>query len=227
MPAVYESAGSGANEFARERLLRSLGTALVCDVLDSLGCRTSFLGPRLAPMWRSGPLAGPAFTIECRPAADVPGEPYGVLFQALASHRDGSVLVIKGGDAVSGVWGELLSTAALARGLVGAIVDGLTRDVAGIERAGFPVWATGTSPLDSAGRQDFATFGEPLEIGGTRIATGDWIVADDLGVACIPAGHLDTVIDRGLVKMAGESTVRDELAAGEDLGAVFRRHGIL
>jgi len=227
MSAVYESAGSGANEITRAQLLRGLGTALVCDVLDALGCRTSFLGPRLAPMWRSGPLAGPAFTIECRPAADVPGEPYGVLFQALASHRDGSVLVIKGGDAISGVWGELLSTAALARGLVGAIVDGLTRDVAGIERAGFPVWATGTSPLDSAGRQDFATFGEPLEIGGTRISTGDWIVADDLGVACSRAARLDTVIDRGLVKMAGESTVRDQLAAGEDLGEVFRRHGIL
>jgi hypothetical protein len=35
------------------------------------------------------------------------------------------------------------------------------------------------------------------------------------------------VIERGLVKMDGESTVRDELAAGEDLGEVFRRHGIL
>jgi len=227
MPEVYESAGSSANDSSREHLLRSLGTALVCDVLDSLGCRTSFLGPRLAPVWHSGPLAGPAFTIECRPAADVPGEPYGVLFRALASRRDGAVLVIKGGDQVSGVWGELLSTAAIARGIAGAVIDGLTRDVAGIERAGFPVWATGTSPLDSAGRQDFAAFGEPLEIGGTPVSTGDWVVADDLGAACIPAAHLDTVIERGLAKMAGESTVRDELAAGEDLGEVFRRHGIL
>jgi regulator of RNase E activity RraA len=136
-------------------------------------------------------------------------------------------LVIKAGDAVSGIWGELLGTAASARGIAGAVMDGLTRDVTGIERAEFPVWATGTSPLDSAGRQDFAAFGEPVEIGGVTVATGDWIVADDLGVARIPAEFVDAVIERGLVKMDGESTVRDELAAGEDLGEVFRRHGIL
>ena len=227
MPEVYESTGTSAHDSPRARDLRRLGTALVCDVLDALGCRISFLGPRIMPVWTCGPLAGPAFTIECRPAAEVAGEPYGVLFQALAARRDGAVLVVKAGDAVSGIWGELLSTAASARGIAGAVMDGLTRDVTGIERAEFPVWATGTSPLDSAGRQDFAAFGEPVEIGGVTVATGDWIVADDLGVARIPAEFVDAVIERGLVKMDGESTVRDELAAGEDIGEVFRRHGIL
>lgn len=227
MPAVYEPAAGGANGIPAAERLRHLGTALVCDVLDSLGCRTRFLGPGIAPMWRCGALAGPVFTIECRPAAEVQGEPYGVLFRALAVPREGAVLVVKAGDAISGVWGELLSTAASARGIVGAVMDGLTRDVTGIERAGFPVWATGTSPLDSAGRQDFAAFGEPVEIGGVAVATGDWVVADELGVTTIPAELLDTVIQRGLAKMAGESNVREELAAGEDLGEVFRRHGIL
>jgi regulator of RNase E activity RraA len=52
-------------------------------------------------------------------------------------------------------------------------------------------------------------------------------VADNLGAVVIPAEHLGQVIERGLIKMSGESIVREELAAGEDLGAVFRRHGIL
>lgn len=207
--------------------LQTLGTALVCDVLDGLGCRTSFLGPKIMRVWDSPAMAGPAFTLTCRPASDVPGEPYGVLFQALADRHEGAILVIAAGDLVSGVWGELLSTAALARGLVGAVTDGLTRDVTGIVDVRFPVYATGTSPLDSAGRQDFAAFGEPVTIGGVTIRPGDWIVADNLGVAVVPAAHLDKVIELGMAKMTGESTVRQELAAGEDLGTVFRRHGIL
>lgn len=207
--------------------LRTLGTALVCDVLDGLGCRTSFLGPEVMPVWDSPPMAGPAFTLRCRPASDVPGEPYGVLFRALADRHEGAVLVVEAGDLISGVWGELLSTAAIARGLVGVVTDGLTRDVTGIVDVQFPVYATGTSPLDSAGRQDFAAFGESVTIGGVTIRPGDWIVADNLGVAVIPTEHLDKVIELGLAKMTGESTVRQELAAGEDLGTVFRRHGIL
>lgn len=135
--------------------------------------------------------------------------------------------MVEAGDLISGVWGELLSTAAIARGLVGVVTDGLTRDVTGIVDVQFPVYATGTSPLDSAGRQDFAAFGETVTIGGVTIRPGDWIVADNLGVAVIPTEHLDKVIELGLAKMTGESTVRQELAAGEDLGTVFRRHGIL
>lgn len=227
MGRVYGSSPDGASEKSPATTLQVLGTAVVCDVLDGLGCRNSFLGPRIMPVWPAPSMAGPAFTMVCRPASAVPGEPYGVLFQALAEPRDGAVLVVEAGDQVSGVWGELLSTAAIARGFAGVVTDGLTRDVTGIVDLRFPVYATGTSPLDSAGRQDFAEFGTQVTIGGVTIRPGDWIVADNLGVAVIPAEHLEQVIERGLLKMSGESTVREELAAGDDLGAVFRRHGIL
>jgi hypothetical protein len=43
----------------------------------------------------------------------------------------------------------------------------------------------------------------------------------------VPAALVDAVIERGLEKMRAESTVRAELAAGDDLGEVFRRHGVL
>lgn len=227
MARVYGSDSNGASEVSPARTLAGLGTALVCDVLDRIGCRDSFLGPEIMPVWPSPAMAGPAFTLTCRPANDVPSEPYGVLFQALADRHEGAILVIGAGDLVSGVWGELLSTAAIARGLVGAVTDGLTRDVTGIVDVRFPMYATGTSPLDSAGRQDFAAIGEPVTIGGVTIRPNDWIVGDNLGVAVIPAEHRDRVIELGMAKMTGESTVRQELAAGEDLGTVFRRHGIL
>jgi regulator of RNase E activity RraA len=107
------------------------------------------------------------------------------------------------------------------------VTDGLTRDITGITDLRFPVYATGASPLDSAGRQDFVSFGGSVNLGGVTIRPDDWVVADNLGAVVIPAEHLGQVIERGLIKMSGESIVREELAAGEDLGAVFRRHGIL
>ena len=227
MSRVYGSGSNGASEMDHAARLRSLGTALVCDVLDGLDSRDSFLGPEIMPVWSSGPIAGRAFTLTCLPVSKVPGEPYGVLFRALADRQEGAILVIKAGDRISGVWGELLSTAALARGFSGVVTDGLTRDVTGLIDLQFPVYASGTSPLDSAGRQDFAAFGDPITIGGVTVSSSDWIVADNLGAARIPVELLGQVIERGLEKMAGESTVRHELAAGEDLGTVFRRHGIL
>lgn len=209
----------------------TVGTALVCDVLDGLGVRSSFLGTGIRPLWMGDVVAGIATTLACRPldrrSDQSIDEPYGVLFRALAEQQENSVLVIEAGDRHSGVWGELLSVAAMARGVVGVVTDGLVRDRAAIGELNFPVHAGGVSPLDSAGRQDFADLGGVLTFADVEVRPGDWILADDLGAVAIPARYVDRVIDLAEEKSHGERTVRGELEGGEDLGAVFRRHGIL
>lgn len=50
-------------------------------------------------------------------------------------------------------WGELLSTAARARGARGIVIDGYARDVAQITAMKFPTFATGIGMVDSAGRR--------------------------------------------------------------------------
>lgn len=217
----------GASDRDLAERLEHLGSALVCDALDSLGIRSSFLGPQIRPLWPSAPFAGRAVTLECRPAAEIQGEPYGVLFRALAVPRPDSVLVIAAGDHRSGVWGELLSVAARARGIVGVVTDGLVRDLSAIEQLGFPVHAIGVSPLDSAGRQDFAELETAIRIGEVEIRSGDWVVADELGAVSIPATAVIAAVELATDKHRGERTVRTELERGEDLGSVFRRHGIL
>lgn len=216
-----------ARNVVKRDQLQLLGTALVCDVLDSLGERNSFVGPALKAVWPCGAVAGTALTIRCAPYEDVEAGAYGVLFDTLADRHDHSILVITKGDSISGLWGGLLTVAAQARGVVGVVVDGLTRDVGEIVAAQFPVFARGTSPLDSAGRQNFAEFGGPVLIGDVVVNPGDWVVADELGVAVCPHQHIDQVIALGLEKMRGESTVRSELSGGADIGDVFRHHGIL
>src|SRR2546426_11918866 len=63
-----------------------------------------------------------------------------MLHAAVAGAAPGDVLVAQCHDFTFGVWGEVLMTAAQARGIAGLILDGAVRDVGALERAGFPVF---------------------------------------------------------------------------------------
>jgi regulator of RNase E activity RraA len=59
------------------------------------------------------------------------------------------------------------------------------------------------------------------------VKPGDWIFGDVDGICVIPGGIVEKVITLALEKVSHETTVRDELAAGEPLATVFARHQIL
>ena len=207
--------------------LGQVHTALLCDVLDSLGFREAALGASIQAVAGGSSLVGRAYPLRCEAADRVPDAPYERLIDAFDHLTGGDVIVIATGDDVSAMWGELLSTAAAASGVLGAVMDGLVRDLDDIDEMGFPVFGTGVSPLDSAGRQDVVEHGAPIRCGDAPVRRGDWIVADRMGVVVVPAHLALEATDRAEKKMAGESTARAELAAGESLGVVFDRHGIL
>ena len=93
---------------------------------------------------------------------------------------------------------------------------------------GFPVFAGGIGPLDSKGRGMVMAIDVPVECGGVPVRPGDWIFGDVDGVVVIPGGDRREG-DRAVARRRSrqETTVRDELAAGELLASVFARHGIL
>lgn len=207
--------------------LRRLHTALFSDVLDTMGCRASSVGVGIRPLQSDMKVAGPAFTMKCVPVDQVPDEPYVELLAAYASMQAGDVVVVETGDRVSAMWGELVSTAAMVKGAVGAVMDGMVRDVDQILEIGFPVFAIGYSPLDSAGRQEVVAHNTAIRCGDAEVRPGDWIFGDVMGVIVIPSELVEEVVDRAEAKDAGESTVRAELLRGDEIGEVFRRHGIL
>jgi regulator of RNase E activity RraA len=110
---------------------------------------------------------------------------------------------------------------------VGAVTDGLTRDVEPIERMGFPVFARGASPLDSAGRQAVRAFGRPVVCAGVEVHPGDLVFGDVMGVIVIPAELAEEAAGLAEEKNAGEDRVRLELERGDDPADVFERYGIL
>ena len=127
----------------------------------------------------------------------------------------------------SAIWGELLSTAAAVRGVTGAIMDGTARDIAQTLDIGFPVFATGATPLDSAGRQEVVEFQGAIRCGEATVRPGDWLFGDIQGAVVIPVDLLQQAVDLAEAKDRGEATVREELLRGDDIGDVFERHGIL
>mgnify|MGYP001579676382 CR=1 FL=1 len=102
-----------------------------------------------------------------------PAAPYAKEIEALDSVCPGEVVAIStGGSRRNAPWGELLSTAATARGARGAVADGLVRNVKKIRQLGFPVFARGIKPVDSKGRGIVVECTRPVSAGGIVVSPG-------------------------------------------------------
>ena len=124
-------------------------------------------------------------------------------------------------------WGELLSTAARARGARGAIIDGLVRDVRKIEEIEFPVFATGVKPVDSMGRGIVTAYNVPVECGEVLVSPGDFVFADFDGIVVVPRDRVKEVIALAADKVQRENHSRRELLEGNYLRDVYNKYGVL
>jgi regulator of RNase E activity RraA len=205
-----------------------LSSAVLADVLDILGHRTSALPAYLKPLRPEWRCLGRAATLSAVPVAVEPAQPYAVELECIDGLRPGDVLVATThGDRGSALWGELLSTAARAHGAVGAVIDGMTRDVTRIVAMGFPVFAAGVCPLDSRGRLDGLSHGQPIRLGDCMVRPGDWVLGDVDGVVLAPAELAAEAFRLALEKVTAENRVRDELARGRSVREVFAEYRVL
>jgi regulator of RNase E activity RraA len=154
--------------------------------------------------------------------------PYELEIKLIDDLRPGEIAVLGCGAAETiAPWGELLSTACMARGAAGCVTDGLVRDIRAIRKLGFPVFHGGIGPLDSKGRGKVMAIDVPIACGGVHIAPGDLLFGDADGVVCVPQAIEQKAIATALQKVEGEEHTREALARGEKLATVFARYGIL
>jgi regulator of RNase E activity RraA len=211
-----------------EHIEATLYTAVVSDSLDQLGYRDCAMSERLRPVSSKHCFAGWARTILCRDLHyDVP-DPYAKEIEAVDSLLCGEVAVVGTGQSVRNApWGELLSTAAAARGARGAVVDGLVRDVKKIEALGFGLFAAGIKPVDSRGRGVVVEYNTPIECGGVLVSPGDLIFADYDGVVVVPKSAVLETIRIASEKVVSENHSRADLAKGAYLRDVFAKYCVL
>ncbi len=224
----------GSGEEARvtgdryDQLADKLYAAVISDVLDAAGRRNQVLDARVTHLCGPGVLVGRAATMLAGDQVEVEGEPYALQIEATDALVEGDVVVATTqGNERAAFWGELFSTAAMARGARGLVLDGFVRDRRKIDEIGFPVFATGSLPVDSMGRLTVHAHGVPIRCGGVVVRPGDLIFAEPDGVVVVPSQIEEKIIADALEKVEREDTVRAELAKGAPLAQAWKRHGVL
>lgn len=211
--------------------LHALSAAVLSDVMDSLGLGRRAMKPFVRPLDDGQVLVGRARTGLYMPAyAMRDGEnPYEVEIALVDDLKPQDVVVLACNGPTDRIapWGELLSTASVARGAAGCVTDGLVRDVKQIRQMQFPVFHGGIGPLDTKGRARMVERDTRVECGGVSIEPGDIVFGDVDGVVVIPRAHEHDVVLKAIEKVTGENHTRDALRQGEPLAVVFKRFGIL
>lgn len=188
------------------RALDTFRRAGAATVYEAAG-RTGDVDPAIFAVTPGLAVAGPAFTAVCDYGDNL------ALHRAVAKATPGDVLVIAAGGGAFGHLGDVLAEAAIARRLIGIVIDGSVRDPAELRRMRFPAWARGLA-IRSAAKTKPGTIGAVVEIGGVRIAPGDLIVADDDGACAVAAADLDRVLETTEKRLAAEAGIRERLRAG-------------
>ncbi len=152
-----------------------------CDLADALP-RNQFMQYRIHPLWPNMPrIAGRAFTVQCGQGDNL------MLHAAIYAAQAGDILVVQANDQYA-VSGGNVCAIAQSRGIAAFIVDGVIRDIDEVVDIAFPVHALGTCPKPGA-KKIYIPLNQPVVCGGVNVHTGDIIVADNDGVAVIPAAQ--------------------------------------
>lgn len=221
---------------------QKLYTPVVGDILDQMGYTHQFLPSGIRPLACQVPcgpfrpagetedcrlkVAGYACTVLENDVFGMPQKPFGYLTEALDQLRSNEVYVATGAHN-SALWGELLTASAKARGAVGAVVDGYSRDTPQVLGQNFPVFCSGTWAQDSSLRTYVFAFRCPIEIGQVTIHDGDIVFGDVDGVLIIPRAIAEEVVEKALEKASTEKVMRKAIEDGMLTTEAFEKFGVL
>ncbi len=205
-----------------------LYSAVLSDALDQVGFREQAMRADIRPVYPDAVVVGRAITLQSVDIYQSEENDYEHEIAAVDSLTPGDVMVASTQRSTrTCLWGELLSTAAIARGANGAIIDGYTRDARMIQKMKFPVFSSGMQPVDSAGRGRVINYNTTINCGGVNVHPGDLVFGDFDGVVVIPQGSAHEVITRAVEKVDGENITREELRNGATLREVYDKYGVL
>ncbi|MDB6001299.1 MAG: 4-hydroxy-4-methyl-2-oxoglutarate aldolase [Rhizobacter sp.] len=186
---------------------RSVPSSTLHEAGGRIGVMPAVIKP-VAPAFR---ICGPAVTVHSPPGDNL------WLHRAIYVARPGDVLVVHvSGGHDFGYWGEIMSSAAKARGLGGLVIDGCVRDGGVLADFGFPVFARGLC-IRGTGK-DFGARGWinfPLLFDGLIVNAGDLVVGDADGVVVLPRERAAEVVAAGRAREAKEADIVRRIEAGE------------
>src|ERR1700739_4658399 len=157
---------------------RHVEVASVSDALEQILGKKLYMTHRMRPIFPSK-FAGFALTVHLKKEENTDPAALNGMLTAIDEGARNSVYVMQvdeGAD-IAGM-GGLMGTAMSARNFSGAVIDGGVRDVAYLQKIGFPVYALGIVPSTSVHHYRFAGANVPVQCDGVTVRAGDVIVAD-------------------------------------------------
>lgn len=157
-------------------------------------------------------VAGTAYTVKCYPGSII------TVHKALTEAKAGDILVVDGeGDGRAGaLMGEIMALECIDRGFKGIVCDGALRDANGLRDLKFPAFARHITPRVGVNRRLGLT-GVDVTVGGVIVRTGDYILADDDGVAVIPQEKIAETLDKVEAIVVKEQGLVDAIGRKERL----------
>lgn len=188
--------------------LSRLETAKIADAQAGFGIMDTYIRS-IVP---GAKLVGTAFTIKCYPGSII------TVHKALTQAKPGDVLIVDGeGDGRAGaLMGEIMALECKERGIAGIVCDGALRDAPGLRDLNFPAFARHITPRVGVNRRLGVTEVD-VTVGGVIVQMGDFILADDDGVAVIPKAQIDAVLEKADGIVTKEAGLVEAIGRGERL----------
>ena len=205
---MIKTAGVRTIKRADPDTTKALGHAGVSTVHEAQG-PIGLMKPYMRPIYAGARVSRTAITVLAHP-----GDNW-MLHVAIELCQPGDMLVVAcTTDNGDGFFGDLLATSARARGVVGLVIDGGTRDVANLQQMGFPVWSRAISSKGTVKNTPGAV-NVPIICAGQIIFPGDVIIADDDGICVVARKDAPAARQAADERIANEDAKRVKLAAGE------------
>jgi 4-hydroxy-4-methyl-2-oxoglutarate aldolase len=200
--------------------LKTLDTASVSDAMDKLGVPCGLY--HIKPVISGRKICGEAFTVHYVPTGMVKG----TVGDFIDDVAPGQVVVIdNAGRDYCTVWGDIMTFTARAKGIEGTVIDGVCRDVDGIEEIGYSIYTKGTYMVTGKERVEVDAVNVPVSVSGIQVKPGDIILGDDSGAVCIPQEIAEKVYETAKTIEETEQKIIEEVRNGSTLKAAREKLG--
>lgn len=195
---------------------KMLSTANVSDGLDRLQIDGAPHG--IGPLWHNCPkIVGPAATLKLVPVGEADESPVLGTLEAVKRGRPGDVLVIdQGGRTDVNSYGGVAGFTTRHFGLVGCVIDGVTRDIDEYKELNLPVYGRGFIQQSIRNRCACAGYTIDVELDGAKVSQGDLIIADDNGICVVPKASMGEVLEFAQLFKSIEDGIVDAVRGGTD-----------